>query len=1092
MTHFLSPKACFVTMTSVAALMALGLSGTSAQAACVKAGKYVTCSGVSAPYSDAVPDITVEVEDTAKVNAGGGSAIALSGGGGTVINAGEILAGIGFNGVFINKGGKIQNVKDSVFKNGVISGGTGAAIIAQNGKVVIENDGVINNAKKDAIIIELGSHNSEITNNGTITAFGIGISLKGVDNTTILNESGAEITADTGVWVDSAIRQQTTIINDGDLKGTRFAIDGSDGNEIITNNGSIRGAVRLGNGDNTLHNHWAIYNGDVTGGSGIDRVVNDGSISGKLGLGAGNNVVKNIGTGMIVQGITTLGGNDIIENHAVIGTVMSPVVIDLGNGDNTLTNGATGVIHGEVIMGAGDDVVVNHGAIAIDLMNRNVNLGEGNNKLTNTGQWDPLNGIRKGISGSVLAGAGNDEIINSGAIAGNVNVGNGSNTVNNTGLVGASILGGLGGFHTVTNGVDGKVFGSVDLGNNVDTLTNNGEISRDVLMRDGNDTVVNTGVIGGSIDLGVGNDNLTLNMNMRVGGIIDGGVGTDTLTLGGGVANQSQTFSNTVNNIESLQKVGAGRWELDRDYNFSNAVGVRAGELHIATNRTVTTAGVVVGTGGTFSGLGRVQGSVNVLVTGILRPGNGTTGTGTLTVTGNVTVDAGSFVEVSVGPGALQSQLAVGGSVNLGGNGTLTVAVAPGLYRNGASYDVITAGVAVNGQFGLTTLPAGTKFTKFKVNYTVPRVVQVLVEKINYATIGNTYNQRQAGDGLFRGMAGSGAGSDMETVAEAFERLGANDDAYRAALDSLSGEAWAAMGEVRSGVTRNFRALGMGRIDGNLEGVGVWGNVLQGQEDVKGDGNGERIRGDVRGLVGGVEYGFGGGKVGVMVGYGQGGLKLGARGEGEVKLMMGGVYGGWNFGGIEVSGGVSYASGKQKVTRSIVGSWLPNQRNMRGSEQVREFGMDVGVGYGINLGMIKVTPEVGLEMARVYEQGFEEKGGNSVSLSGEKEKGWEGRGHVRVEVSAVFQAGLVSFEPYVKGGYERVLVGKGYQDRDVSFQQPGTAFNVRSTDGGKNIYTGGGGLNVGFGPVTVGVGYQQSIGGKRDERTFQGSLGIRW
>ena len=392
--------------------------------------------------------------------------------------------------------------------------------------------------------------------------------------------------------------------------------------------------------------------------------------------------------------------------------------------------------------------------------------------------------------------------------------------------------------------------------------------------------------------------------------------------------------------------------------------------------------------------------------------------------------------------------------------------------------------------FAATTLPQGTKFTKFKVNY-APKAVQVQVEKLNYNTVGNTYNQRQAGDGLFRGMAGSGAGSDMETVAKAFEGLGANDDAYRAALDSLSGEGWAAMGEVRGGVTRSFRALGMGRIDGNSEGVGVWGNVLEGQQDVKGDGNGERINGDVRGLVGGVEYGFGPGKVGIMVGYGQGELKLHSRGEGEVKLMMGGVYGGWNLGGIEVSGGVSYASGKQKVERHIsVGGTV--QRDVRGSEKVREFGMDVGVGYGINLGMIKVTPQVGLEMARVYEQGFEEKGGDAVSLSGEKEKGWEGRGHVSMEVSAVFQVGLVSFEPYVKGGYERVLVGKGYQDRDVSFQQPGTAFNVRSTDGSKNIYTGGGGLNVGFGPVTLGVGYQQSIGGKRDERTFQGSLGIRW
>ncbi|MBL0339352.1 MAG: hypothetical protein IPP67_09395 [Rhodospirillaceae bacterium] len=69
----------------------------------------------------------------------------------------------------------------------------------------------------------------------------------------------------------------------------------------------------------------------------------------------------------------------------------------------------------------------------------------------------------------------------------------------------------------------------------------------------------------------------------------------------------------------------------------------------------------------------------------------------------------------------------------------------------------------------------------------------------------------------------------METVAEAFERLGANDDAYRAALDSLSGEAWAAMGEVRSGVTRNFRALGMGGLMGTWKGLGYGGMCCRGR-----------------------------------------------------------------------------------------------------------------------------------------------------------------------------------------------------------------------------------------------------------------------
>ncbi|MBL0338983.1 MAG: autotransporter outer membrane beta-barrel domain-containing protein [Rhodospirillaceae bacterium] len=1045
MTHLISPKTRFVTMTSVAALMAVAMSGTSAHAACNEAvvgvGMIVTtCSlDTKSGYKETVMNATtINILASASVNNDVAGTIAIE------------TAGLR-DSITTQVGGKSE------------IRGKDTGIRAVDSNVVITNEAT-NTIMGGIVGVEFVRGSGDVRNNGNITGgTGAGLHILNSGQGTFLNGAGGKITSGSGAGVEFNTNFGNTLKNYGMISGGGMAVGvlGGAGGETVENVGTITGggvnAINLGDGGNILRN-------------------------GKI-----DNMVTGMGN---ISGSVTMGkGQDIIENHAVIGTVMSPVVIDLGDNQDTLTNGGTGVIHGEVIMGAGDDEVVNDGAIAIGIINKNVDLGEGSNKLTNTGQWDPAAGIRKGIFGSVLAGAGNDEIVNSGAIGGNVNVGDGRNIVTNTGGVGASILGGLGGFHTVTNGVGGKVFGGVDLGDNADTLTNNGEIMGNVWMRGGDDALVNTGGIGGSIDLGVGNDNLTLTMGMGVGGVIDGGAGDDQLFLNGGVAGQRQFFRNQVANMEILTKQGGGTWVLDRDYTFNTLIQVLDGDLNIAAGWTLTSAKVVsVAMAGRLSGEGRLAGGV--VVKGTLHPGDGTTGK--LTVTGNVTMDAGSFVEVSVGPGTAQTQLAVGGSVNLGGNGTLTVAVAPGLYRNGASYDVITAGVAVNGQFGLTTLPAGTKFTKFKVNYTVPRVVQVLVEKINYATIGNTYNQRQAGDGLFRGMAGSGAGSDMETVAEAFERLGANDDAYRAALDSLSGEAWAAMGEVRSGVTRNFRALGMGRIDGNLEGVGVWGNVLQGQEDVKGDGNGERIRGDVRGLVGGVEYGFGGGKVGVMVGYGQGGLKLGARGEGEVKLMMGGVYGGWNFGGIEVSGGVSYASGKQKVTRSIVGSWLPNQRNMRGSEQVREFGMDVGVGYGINLGMIKVTPEVGLEMARVYEQGFEEKGGNSVSLSGEKEKGWEGRGHVRVEVSAVFQAGLVSFEPYVKGGYERVLVGKGYQDRDVSFQQPGTAFNVRSTDGSKNIYTGGGGLNVGFGPVTVGVGYQQSIGGKRDERTFQGSLGIRW
>lgn len=303
----------------------------------------------------------------------------------------------------------------------------------------------------------------------------------------------------------------------------------------------------------------------------------------------------------------------------------------------------------------------------------------------------------------------------------------------------------------------GTINGGVDLGLGTNTFINYGAtftstVAGNVRGGDNVDYMTNAGTIRGGVDLGAGDDNLALNMGMSVGGNIDGGLGNDTLTLGEGVANQSQTFNNTVSNVELLLKSGAGKWVLDNNYSFG--VFVNAGELNIATTRTVVaTGGVVVG-GGTFSGQGTVQGNVTV-GGGILHPGDGTTGT--LTVTGDVTVNAGSFVEVSVVLWTAQTKLAVGGNVNLGGNGTLRVSIAPGFYKANASYDVITAGGAVNGQFASAPLPAGTRFTRFKLNY-APQAVQVQVEKLGYEIIAETYNQGQAASGLTRGLAGPGQG----------------------------------------------------------------------------------------------------------------------------------------------------------------------------------------------------------------------------------------------------------------------------------------------------------------------------------------------
>ena len=136
MTHLISTKTRFVTMTSVAALMVLGLSGTSAQAACPKVGTIVTCNGMTVRYSDAAANITVNVETMATVSSGTGSAVFLSGAGVVINNYGAIDAATGISGAVVRQGGVIAN-----FKGASIKGGTESAVFVQGGPANIQNAG---------------------------------------------------------------------------------------------------------------------------------------------------------------------------------------------------------------------------------------------------------------------------------------------------------------------------------------------------------------------------------------------------------------------------------------------------------------------------------------------------------------------------------------------------------------------------------------------------------------------------------------------------------------------------------------------------------------------------------------------------------------------------------------------------------------------------------------------------------------------------------------------------------------------------------------------------------------------------------------
>lgn len=231
-------------------------------------------------------------------------------------------------------------------------------------------------------------------------------------------------------------------------------------------------------GNNTLTlpaNGTGTINGNVTFGAGADKVVMDsGTLNGALDMGDGANVLQ-ISAGQIT-GAVSQGIN--IDNFIMTGGQI--LSLAQGNGrDNFLMTGGT-------IVGAfvdGDVAKMTGGTI-----------GRVDMKLDNN-IFDMSGGT---IIGNLVTGLGQDTIIVSGTsfIGGNISTSAGVDNI------------------TVSGGViAGEIRASTD--NDTFTWINGGQIKSAVLMGDGDDTALlsglNESLLGAtpSIDGGLGNDRLT-------------------------------------------------------------------------------------------------------------------------------------------------------------------------------------------------------------------------------------------------------------------------------------------------------------------------------------------------------------------------------------------------------------------------------------------------------------------------------------------------------------------------------------------------------------------------------------------------------
>jgi hypothetical protein len=421
--------------------------------------------------------------------------------------------------------------------------------------LTVDNGGTVSGGGSDAVVWSgpSAAPGVVIDNAGTIISAGDrGIDTSGgsaTRNITVINHAGALIQGDGDAFrINADIGASTVdVTNSGTIfSATGQALDfnaiaSTTGTVTITNlaGGLIRAAeadaVRPGQGA-IVDNAGTICVGDFTAGvcsggvpdeshDGVDWQGHSGTLinrSGGVVSGAHHGTTSDVDVDVTNEtGATIIG-----RNGSGVGS----------DGDGTVVNFGTitGTVDGVSVDGDGDGV-------DIDFLAGIANHGT--------------------IQGIGAAGVGSDGQPNS---ADGIAMGGG--TVTN--FAGASILGGANGILADDSSNGGAFFAT--------TLTNAGAIDGGTgygvrLVGAQNDTVTNSGGIAGgtaAIDLGAGDDLLTLDTGSVLTGLADGGAGFDTLAIAGAV-----TLGLAIN-FEELQLGLAGLLTLDSSLAFDAVTGL--------------------------------------------------------------------------------------------------------------------------------------------------------------------------------------------------------------------------------------------------------------------------------------------------------------------------------------------------------------------------------------------------------------------------------------------------------------------------------------------------------------------------------------
>lgn len=627
-------------------------------------------------------------------------------------------------------------------------------------------------------------------------------------------------------------------------------------------------------------------------------------------------------------------------------------------------------------------------------------------------------------------------------------------------------------------------------------------------------TVVNGGTIragaGGANAIAFSTNAASINTlelqdgSQIIGNVIASAAGVnDTLRLSGSGGNSLDISQ--YQNFDTLEKAGTGTWTVTGSGSVAGPTDILGGKLVV--NGSLAGSAVTVASGGTLGGSGAV-GATSIAAGGAIAPGNSI---GTLTVNGAYSQAAGATYQVEVDPATVTSDLIkVNGTATLASGAGLSVVNYTGAaYTAGQRYTILTS-TGLIGNYGASDIAIGPMLS-LRNSTDATNAYLSVVQTGTAAGVGGTGNEIGVGNAVDSLPGGNAVQSGVYNQPSI--------DAARRTLNQLSGEIHASaktalieesrlLGTAMNDRLRSaFGSVGAATLDygytadlapttrgpmplPQAERFAVWGQGYGSWGRSAGDGNAATLKRSTGGFLLGADAAvFDNLRFGIVAGYSRSDFDVANRfSMGESDNYHLGVYGGGQWGALNLRAGASYSwhdvETRRTVTSAFIGS-APRANYDAGTGQL--FGE---IGYRVDLGHAAFEPFAGLAYVHLNTDDFNETGAVTAL------QGWgdsSGIGYSTLGLRASTDLDMGGMAVKLRGGLAwRHAFGDTNPKATLAFAGS-SAFTVAGLPIARDAALVEAGLDVGIGRgATLGLAYTGQLAEDAQDHAFKGVLAVRF